>query len=209
MNEINDKIKKSNLIIFDLGGVLVDLDPGKTIDAFDALGLSEAARQIGSGHHGGVMADLERGLVSEVEFFDYVNSLVDHPLPVESIENAWNSMLVGLPAHRVKVVEMLKKSKKVVLLSNTNSIHHRYFDGMAQGYGSLSDLFHHTWYSYRMGLSKPDPDIFRRVIEFHGVDASETLLIDDSLLNINAAGELGMLTWHVVPGRTLENLVLS
>lgn len=204
MNEINDKIKKSKLIIFDLGGVLVDLEPQRTIEAFNNLGLTELSGRIGAGHHSGILAELELGLVSEENFFDYVSGLSDNSISKNDIENAWNAMLVRFPSSRVSFVERLKNNHKVVLLSNTNIIHHRYFDSLAHGYNSLSNLFHRTWYSYQMQMSKPNPEIFLKVINHSGVDVEDTLLIDDSTLNISAAKELGMMTWHILPGHPIE-----
>ena len=206
MTEITTKIKAAETIIFDLGGVVVDLDISRSILAFGQLGLSGLADEIGAGHHKGILSLLEKGYISEDDFFRNVQSLSNKTLTVEDIENGWNAMLVALPPSRVRFLEKLKQEKPIILLSNTNSIHHRYFDGMASGYQSLSQLFNHVWYSYQMHLSKPDPEIFKRVLGFHGLKASATLFVDDSHINIEAAESVGLQTWHVKPGRGIDDV---
>lgn len=205
MTEINRKINAAHTIIFDLGGVLVDLDIRKTIEAFVQLGLNSLAQEINMGHHTGLLAQLEKGLVEENVFFDKVKQLGPNGITNEQIELAWNAMLVGFPDERVALLRELKNHKTLLLLSNTNSIHHRHFDGMANGYLSLSKLFHKTWYSYQMQLSKPDPKIFETVINHHGLNRTTTLFIDDSLANIEAADAIGLQTLHIKPGTRLED----
>lgn len=205
MSEINEILKKTKLIIFDLGGVLVNLDVSLTVEAFNNLGLGSITAQMSAGHHGGEMAKLERGEITENQFYDHIINLSGNGVSRNQIKDAWNAMLTDLPANRIRIVEHLKKEHKVVLLSNTNSIHHTFFDGMADGYRSMDDLFDKVWYSHRMGMSKPDTRIFKHVMEHHGFLPGETMLIDDSSANISAAEELGMLTWHITPGRPLES----
>lgn len=208
MTEINRKINAAHTIIFDLGGVLVDLDIRKTIEAFVQLGLNSLAQEINMGHHTGLLAQLEKGLVEENVFFDKVKQLGPNGITNEQIELAWNAMLVEFPKERVAVLEELKSKKTLLLLSNTNSIHHRHFDGMARGYHSLSDLFHSTWYSYQMKLSKPDPQIFEAVISHHGLNRTTTLFVDDSLANIETANALGLQTLHIKAGIHIEDYKL-
>ncbi|MGV8828348.1 MAG: HAD family hydrolase [Breznakibacter sp.] len=208
MNEINRKFEAVDTIIFDLGGVLVDLDIARTIGAFDQLGLSQLASEINKGHHTGLLAQLEKGLIDENDFFDQIQRLSPHGISIPQIEMAWNAMLVGFPKERVAVLEELKNKKTLLLLSNTNSIHHRHFDGMANGYRSLSLLFHRTWYSYQMKLSKPDPQIFEAVIRHHGLERKTTLFVDDSLANVEAANCLGLQTLHIKPGTSIEDYEL-
>lgn len=208
MNEINRKFEAVDTIIFDLGGVLVDLDIARTILAFEQLGLNQLASEINMGHHTGILAQLEKGLIDENEFFDKIQGLAPHGISIPQIEIAWNAMLVEFPKERVAVLEELKSKKTLLLLSNTNSIHHRHFDGMASGYHSLSDLFHSTWYSYQMKLSKPDPQIFEAVINHHGLNRTTTLFVDDSLANIETANALGLQTLHIKAGIHIEDYKL-
>ena len=207
MNEISVKIELAQAIIFDLGGVVVDLDISRTIQAFEKIGLSSLTRQIGAGHHQGILARLEKGLISVDEFFNDIRLLSGNRPTVAEIESAWNAMLVQLPAVRVLFLEKLKAEKPIILLSNTNSVHHRYFDGMAEGYSSLSHLFDKVWYSYQMNLSKPDPAIFSHLLDFHGLHPENVLFVDDSNVNIEAAAKLGMVTWHVKEGYGIDDFV--
>lgn len=207
MNEFRKKIESSTAIIFDLGGVLLDIDINRTIVAFDNLGLSQLTQRIKNGHHTGILADLESGKIAEDEFINEVKLLSDRKISNHDIEKAWNAMLVDFPASRTAVVEELKKTKKVYLFSNTNSIHRRHFNTLAIGYKTLDDLFHRTWYSYLMKTSKPHPESFTLLLDYHSLKPETTLFIDDSAKNIEAAQKMGLQTWHLLPDNPIEKLM--
>lgn len=162
-------------IIFDLGGVVLDIYPERTIQAFDNLGIRDAASWVGNGHHKALFHDLEVGKISEQAFYDEVRSLVKDKLSTEAIKLAWNAMIGTISLKRIGIIERLRANRSVFLLSNTNVIHHKHFDAMAAKYDSLSDLFDKVYYSYKMGLSKPDSAIFKQVLGENQLKPAETL----------------------------------
>jgi FMN phosphatase YigB (HAD superfamily) len=125
------------------------------------------------------------------------------------IDNAWNSMLGELPAERWHILEMAAKYYRTFLLSNTNAIHlPYYFNRIKKVYGThgYTHLFEKTYYSYELGLRKPNADIFQYVLSDTGINPKETMFIDDFIENIETARQLGFQTCHLKAPLTLEDI---
>jgi putative hydrolase of the HAD superfamily len=192
-------------ILFDLGGVLVNLDINKTVLAFETLGVKEAGAWIDAGLHTGIFQELEMGAIDEKEFYTGIRQLTNNHISDDLIRQAWCAMLLDFPKERVRLLEKLKKHYPIYLLSNTNVIHHRHFDAYAQDYQSLDDLFTETFYSYQLKDHKPNPSIFEMVLEKIRLSSREVLFIDDALANVQTAESLGMPTIHITKKQTLED----
>lgn len=190
---MNPIIEKSKLLIFDLGNVILKIDMQATINAFQNLGIVGVEKHVTQSHSvGGIFTQFEQGLVTPDKFCDELRKLSNSSITNAQIENAWNAMIGDISNNTIQLIEQLKKEHIVVLLSNTNKIHFDYFDVKAKGYKSLSELFHKTWYSHEMHLSKPDKRIFEKVLTYHKCKPQETSFFDDSELNIKAAQEMGI-----------------
>ena len=116
------------------------------------------------------------------------------------IDVAWNSLLLDLPPERVELLKKLRENYRLFLLSNTSSIHITQVNKILEattGIEKLDDLFEKVYYSYDMGLMKPDPAIYLQVLKEQGLEAEETLFLDDNADNIAAASKLGIDTIHV------------
>ena len=196
-------------IVFDLGGVVVDLDLQLSINAFKQLGIKDPERFIRHGAHGDIFLKLETGEITEGEFFSGIKNLAGKILTDENIKNAWCAMFTDLPKSRVKIIERLKKEHRVILLSNTNSIHRRHFDKMAEGYSSLSELFDEVYYSFMLHDHKPNVSVFKKMIEAEGLAPVRTLFLDDSQKNIDAAREIGMQAILITPARQVEDVFMK
>ena len=181
-------------LLFDLGGVVLNIAPQKTIEAFMKLGLANIQNQITHGHHNGLFKAFEQGSISEKEFVLEIKKEISKEATDQEIIKAWNAMLLDMPIQRVQIIEELKEKYNVYLLSNTNSIHRSCFDTSAKDYASLSELFHQVYYSYELKVSKPDARAFEKVIEASGLTPATTLFLDDSLQNIETAKALGFQT---------------
>jgi putative hydrolase of the HAD superfamily len=195
-------------LIFDLGGVIVNLDLTLTVNAFEKLGIEDPGQFIRHGVHSDIFLKLETGEITEEEFYSGIRELAGKNITNEEIKTAWCAMFTELPDVRVKLIEHLKKTHRVVLLSNTNSIHRSHFDSMARGYNSLSDLFHKTYYSFQLYDHKPNLSIFNKVLELENIRPEETLFIDDAQKNIAAARETGMHTMLITPDRQMEDVFM-
>ena len=193
-------------IIFDLGGVVVNLDINRTVNTFKNLGISNVEHWINPGLHTDIFLKLEVGEISEKEFYRGIRELAGVKVSDSKIKAAWCAMLIDLPNERVKIIEKLKKTHRVILLSNTNAIHVGYFDGFAKGYSSMSDLFHKVYYSFLMHDHKPNISIFRSVIESEKLTPGKTLFLDDAEANIVAAQSAGIGTQFVAPGNQMEDI---
>lgn len=194
----NSKIKN---IIFDLGDVILNIDVPVASKSFAELSGREQAEILELFSQNALFRQFETGELDEAGFRNYVRKILDFSdLSDEAIDTAWNSLLLDLPPERVELLQKLAKNYRLFLLSNTSSIHITPVNKILQastGVEKLEDLFETVFLSYEMGLMKPDPKIYQKVLEQAGLEAEETLFLDDNLANIEAASKLGIDTIHV------------
>ncbi len=200
-----DKIKN---IVFDLGGVIMNLNVPKTIEKFERLGITNIVNS--SGHHytDSVFYDFEIGVVSEDEFVNKLLGMSNSNVTYKNVKEAWNAMILNMPKERIELLISLKKNYRLFLLSNTNSIHQEKFERefiINNGY-NFKDLFNKVYYSHQVGIRKPEEKIFRFVLKSSKIEAKETLFIDDSFENIEVAQKAGIQTYHINSKNTLNSL---
>lgn len=196
-------------IIFDLGGVLLDIDTGKTNEAFEKLGVPDFKNNYSLYKASPLFDDLERGKLSEPEFYDGIRQISKLPLPDKDIRDAWNALILDFRMDSLQHLDMLKSRYSLYLLSNTNSIHHAAFHrSFAEQTGgrNFDDYFTKAYYSHQVGLRKPDKEIYDLVLLEAGIVAGETIFIDDLLKNIEAAAALGIHTHQLLPEERIERL---
>jgi HAD superfamily hydrolase (TIGR01509 family) len=198
-------------IIFDLGGVLLNVDYNKTSAAFKKLGIDNFDELYSQFSANDLFEKLETGTISEEEFYLAIQQYAKVPLTINEIETAWNAMLLDFRIESLRFLETLSKKYNLFLLSNTNSIHHKAFHKILNkeiGKPTLDGYFRKSYYSHVMKMRKPYVDTYRFVLNDNNLIAGETLFIDDSINNIEAAKEAGMITHHLVAGESIENLAL-
>jgi len=195
-------------IIFDLGGVILNIDPQLTVDAFRKLGWQGFYEENNQLNGKELFYSLESGNSSQETFRDNVRKNIGSQKSDKEIDAAWTAMILDIPADRIRYLEELKKSYRIFLLSNTNEIHrikfHREFE-TDFGY-SLYDLFERNFYSHEMGMRKPNPQIYIQALTEAGLVPKETLFIDDMIENTEAAKTLGMKVLHIQAGTLMEKL---
>ena len=187
-------------IIFDFGGVILNLDYSRTIKAFIDLGISDFDERYSQLNQTDLFDQFERGEITPDEFRDGLRTVLDSPLSNEEIDDAWNAMLLDLPTERLKVMSRLHQEKNICLLSNTNEIHINCFEAdleRVHRLKNLSSLFDKVYYSSRVGMRKPEPRIFELVLREQNFKASETLFIDDSPQHIEGAKKVGLNIYHL------------
>jgi glucose-1-phosphatase len=197
-------------IIFDLGGVLLNIDFSLSEKAFASLGVPNFADYIGLSNINDLFRQLETGMDEEL-FYEEFRKLAGKPLTNLEIRHAWNALLINYRANSVAILPELKSRYRTFLLSNTNEIHTKAFQQMfmdAFGEQSLDSQFHEAFYSQRIGHRKPNAGAFEFVLNKHTLNPAETLFIDDSFANIEAARALGIQSVHLLPGMTIEALGL-
>lgn len=196
---ISNNIKN---LVFDFGGVLVQLNLNRCISAFSALGFNDVEKHVGACSKDGFFQDFELGNISQQEFCDKIANLCSKPVTNEQIISAWNSFLDGVPDYLMNALIELRKHYRVILLSNTNEPHwiyscREYFSH--DGY-SVDDHFEKIFLSYKMHKTKPDTAIFEQMCSEADLIPEETLFLDDSKANCMAAESLGINARHITPG---------
>jgi len=193
------RLKGIKNIIFDFGGVLVDLKPQACLDAFAALGLPQVADYLTPYGHKGPFGKVENGDIDLHQFRDEIRETFKVDLTDHQIEEAWGAFLLHTPLNKIQMVHELAKTYRVFLLSNTNPIHIRKLEEFdAAGY-PVSECFEKLYLSYEVGMSKPGRAIFEYVLNDAGMLPEETLLVDDAPANCRTAAELGMHTFQPEP----------
>lgn len=194
-------------LLFDLGGVIMDIRRQNCVDAFKALGMADADKYLGEYSQAGVFAGIENGSYTPAQFHDEIRSLIPHPVTDAEIDQAFGRFLIGIPLHRLHELEQLHKQFSIYMLSNTNPI--MWADGIAKNFAQDGHDVHHYFdgiiRSYKVGAMKPDPAIFRATIDQLGIDPTETLFMDDSATNLRAAEAFGFHTLLVAPGMEFHN----
>lgn len=190
-------MKRANkeAIIFDLGGVVLNLDYTATERAFQALGIDDFSNLYSQAAQTGVFDDFETGKCS-VPYF--INKLLDFLPPGTSanqVVSAWNAMILHFPIENLQFLAELKKSKRIFLLSNTNAIHlqavNRALEA-ATGEKSLETYFEKVYLSHEIGMRKPHADIFEWVVSQNHLDPQKTVFLDDTLQHVKGAESVGI-----------------
>lgn len=188
-------MQKISAIIFDLGGVLLDLDQDRTLRAFNRLGADLAEINMESS----IFTQFETGHILPQDFRQALKSKLKGLATDSQIDDAWNKMLLTVAKERFLLVRQLKKYANIYLLSNTNSIHIDYFRQYLDetfGIEAWDELFDKQFLSYEMGMRKPHTEIYKYVAEQIGKHPEKCLFIDDNKANIKGAADAGMKTIH-------------
>ena len=196
-------------LIFDIGGVLVNLDLDQCIMNLKQLGLKNFEQLMGNFGQKGFFLEFEKGQISKEEFRDEIRKLSTQTLSDEQIDAAWSSFLGEIPIQKLKMLVELKDKFRLLLLSNTNPIH---VEGsvpaeFAKIGKKVSDIFDKCYLSYEMGMAKPNAAIFEALFSDAVVKPEECLFLDDGIKNIEHAAQLGIQTYWVDPSEDLSFLL--
>jgi len=195
-------------IIFDLGGVILNIDAEITKKKFVDLWngrAEEAYKEIESNH---LLLDFETGRVSTEEFRQGMLKFAAPGTLPQKVDDAWNAMMLDIPMAYLDLLWNLKKHYRTFLLSNTNALHTpTYTAQVYQKTGrDITDFFEQVFYSHKLGMRKPDTDIFEYVLQVNGLKPHETLFIDDAEENIHTAASIGIQTLQLVPPKKLTDV---
>ncbi len=195
-------------IIFDLGGVLLNIDPKRTINAFGKLGMEQLVGDKGLSYDHEIFYQMEQGKITSDEFRQGVLELLPTQVSFQEIDDAWTAMLLDFPPIRVKLLKNLRKDFKIYLFSNTNAIHVEKFhsDFRNQHGFEVSTLFNKDFYSNEIGYRKPSAEAYQEIIRLSGINPAESLFIDDSLLNVESAIASGLKGFWLEPRQKVEEI---
>lgn len=198
-------------IIFDLGGIFLNLAYPRTEKAFIDLGVINFPTLYTQHFASDIFELLETGKITPEEFYEGFRNAAGVELMDDQIRDAWNAMLLDFPVERIEWLDKIKKRYKIFLFSNTNKIHYDWFVETYQkntGRENFDDNFIKAYYSHTLGLRKPYPASFTTILDEQGINASETLFIDDTISNIEGAKQAGLQTIHLVPPASVIDLKL-
>jgi len=193
------KSKKIETIIFDFGGVVLDIDPQLTIDEFVKLGFNDLEKTK-SDEFTQLIRKFERGIFIPEVFRKKMKKFLEIEVSDQQFDDAWNALLYDIPSERIEIIEQVKENYQILLLSNSNEIHYDLYVRDLQlrfGYREFDDLFHNAYFSFDLHLSKPDLEVYEFLIFQHELKPKKTLFIDDRLDNLEAAQQAGLQTYHL------------
>lgn len=204
-------MQKIKNIVFDLGGIFIEIHFSKTENAFKSLGVANWSRFYTQSTASDLFENLETGKISPEEFYAGFRKESEVNLADEQIKDAWSAMLGTFPAERLQWLKEIRKRYNIYLYSNTNLIHYiafqKIFSKSTSGQ-NFDDYFIKAHYSHELGLRKPYPESFKKLLEIENLKADETLFIDDTAKNIEGAKAAGLHTILLLPPKTVLDLDL-
>jgi putative hydrolase of the HAD superfamily len=198
-------------IIFDFGGVLINLNLNQCILNFKKLGLVNFEQYLSNFGQTGFFLQFEKGEITVVEFRNEIRKLCPNPLTDVQIDEAWCSFLCDIPIEKLELLLELKKKYRLLLLSNTNQLHIEISAAgeFAKVGMTITDFFDKCYFSYQMGMAKPDDEIFNSMLNDAMVTPEECLFLDDGIKNIEQAAKLGIQTYLVDVNEDLSFLLTN
>jgi len=202
-------------IIFDLGGVLINLNYQLTRAAFENLGIANFNDLYTQHHANPLFEQLEVGAIEPEAFYEALREATGLTLTNSQIETAWNAMLLDFPIERLLWLDQIKNKYNIYLFSNTNAIHYKAFTSIYAQTAPLIGLntdFNHffktAYYSHTLGQRKPELAAFEAVIQDAKLDPAQTLFIDDTISNIEGAQKAGLRTIFLSGGLNVQDVGL-
>ena len=196
-------------LLFDMGAVLINIDYNKTARAFEELGVENFSKEFSQTTASPLFEEIEMGRISESAFYESIRKEFNITSDYNKIQNAWNAILEDFRKESMEFLQTLKINYRLFLLSNTNSIHLEEVNNILfnqLGVKQVDDYFEKAYYSHKVGMRKPNENIFQFVLEDAEINATETLFIDDTISNIHTANLLGFKTHLLLPEERIEQL---
>jgi len=186
-----------NAIIFDFGDIFINLEKDKTLEEFRKLGLNGPTQDLLEANE-----KFEKGQIKEDEFLASFKKSIPN-IDVADIRNAWNAVIGEFPLYRLEFLQLLSKKYRLFLLTNTDEIHINEFEENvgASFFSDFYQCFEKVYYSFEMGMRKPDSQIFSYILNKHDLSPKRTLFIDDKKENTDAAAALGINVWNLQVGQ--------
>jgi FMN phosphatase YigB (HAD superfamily) len=200
----------NKLLLFDLGGVIINLNTDLTVKAFAKLSERPEEDIRTAWRKEEAFKAYERGEMSDADFRHFLRKWMKKPhLSDDIVDEAWNEMILDLPRERLDFLLELKKEYQVWLLSNTNDIHLRFVNERVKassGEDNMDFYFHKSFYSHRLGMRKPEPVIFNHIIKTLQSVPQNIIFLDDTIENIKGAEAVGIKTIEVQDPQVIFNV---
>ncbi len=195
-------------LIFDFGGVILNIDYGLTVAAFQQIGVHSPHTFKLKDNGKNLFVEFEKGSISPMQFREEIRKQSKMKKNDEKIDHAWNALLINTTLERLELLSSLKQKTQLFLLSNSNRIHYDWYIPYINNSFSVNfkTLFEKTYFSFKLGMLKPDPCIYQLVIDENSLNPARTLFIDDSEANIEGAKRVGMQTYWLQVGEEITNV---
>lgn len=194
-------------IIFDYGNVIFSIDFALAQKSWAALGINNVESFFGHRQQNALFDAFDKGEITAAQFRDQIRYISgNNTLTDKQIDDAWNSMLLGIQPGTHELLLQLKGKYRTFLLSNINAIHYDHIMGYLKREFDMegnSHLFEKVYYSHFMGMRKPNSNIFEFVLQDSSLNPAETLFIDDSPQHLATAQKLGIQTFLMQAPDTL------
>lgn len=200
-------------IIFDLGGVIVNLNYGLTIQSLSKLAGYDITQQYSQQSQADVFSKFEVGRITAAEFRQGLMQLLQFEADDEAIDQAWSALILDFPLERIELLRQLGQQKRIFLLSNINELHlatsdRKFTEAVGNNTGTLADQFERAYYSHLVRDRKPNSSIFQRVIDENNLDPAKTVFLDDTAHNLVGAQQVGLQTIQITQENPIESLNL-
>lgn len=190
----------ADFLIFDLGNVIIDIDYNRSVQLIKDSVPVHVHPKIDGFYLTDFHLDYERGLIDSPTFRDEVRAYLEVDFSDEKVDELWNSLLGKIPKKRLKLIEKLNENYQTGVLSNTNEIHIQAVSKILQrdhGIANFDPIFDWVFLSHEMGLSKPSPEIYEKMLMDLDTSADRVIFFDDLLANVEGAASVGIEAIHV------------
>lgn len=197
-------------IIIDMGGVILDIDYNRTVQAFSELGIPDFDRYFTQAKQSGFVEDFEKGSISPNDFRDQIRKITQINFSDAEIDHAWDALILEPSKSKLLALKQLAERYNLFLLSNNNAIHYQKCISTIEQimpFEAFSSLFKKNYYSHLIQLRKPDQAVFEFVLKENNLRLSDTIFFDDSLQHLESAHNLGLKTLHISPELSIEKLI--
>jgi HAD superfamily hydrolase (TIGR01509 family) len=186
-------------ILFDLGGVILDINVQATLKQFYELGFPAELMQFPNSMTTDLYFRYETGKLDTEQFRNEIRKAAGIEMTDHAFDEAWNAMIVRFPEERIALLKRLSKRYNLYMLSNTSSLHVKVFEKMYLEVAGepMQEVFKKIYYSHEIGWHKPDLEAWEYVLNDAHIKAEETLFLDDNIHNIKASQELGFQAIHI------------
>jgi putative hydrolase of the HAD superfamily len=182
------------IVVFDLGGVVLNINYNLTAQAFNQLGTPHFEKLFSQQNQQNLFDNIETGHITPQYFINEIQQQCTPGTTLQQVTDAWNALLLNYEAPKIKCVQEVAKKYTTALLSNTNSIHETAYNKILQtqtGFNTISQLFTHTYLSHQIGRRKPHVATFNWVAQALAAEPSSILFFDDSIQHIEGATKAG------------------
>lgn len=196
-------------LLLDMGGVILDVSYQRVIETFKSYGIENFDKVYTQAKQVEIIDLFEEGKCTAEEFRDGIRKLVGKELSDEQIDKAWFSMILEIPRDVIQLLGVLKLKYRLFLFSNTNVLHIEYLKKEFErqlGFDLFNCVFDKAFFSNEIHHRKPHPESFKYVLKQAGIEAEETLFIDDSKQHLEGASKVGLNTYWLTNGETLIDL---